>query len=84
MRVLRAVFDAEVHYVDIDFAAVRVGPAEVMLHADHTHEDHPWHGDLVAGARAASARRSGCSASIRTRRSGGRALQAATIVPCRR
>lgn len=46
----RAVFDAEVHYVDIDFAALRVGPAEVMLHADHTHEDHPWFAQLTGGA----------------------------------
>src|SRR3954470_12878029 len=44
-----AVFDADVHYQDIDFAALRVGPAEVMLHADHTHEGHPWHKDLVSG-----------------------------------
>jgi uncharacterized glyoxalase superfamily protein PhnB len=43
------VFEAEVHYSDIDFAAMRVGPAEVMLHADHTHEDHPWHEALAAG-----------------------------------
>ena len=28
----RAVFDAEIHYRDIDFAALRLGPAEVMLH----------------------------------------------------
>ena len=46
----RDVLDAEVHYQDIDFAAVRVGPAEVMLHADHTHDDHPWSGDLAGGA----------------------------------
>ncbi|MHB8376227.1 MAG: VOC family protein [Dehalococcoidia bacterium] len=46
----RDVFDAEVHYVDIDFAALRVGPAEVMLHADHTHDEHPWYPQLVAGA----------------------------------
>lgn len=46
----RAVFEAQVHYRDIDFAALRVGPAEVMLHADHTHEDHPWHAALVSGA----------------------------------
>jgi uncharacterized glyoxalase superfamily protein PhnB len=45
----RDVFEAQVHYVDIDFAALRVGGAEVMLHADHTHEDHPWHADLIAG-----------------------------------
>ena len=44
------VLSAEVHYYDIDFAAMRVGAAEVMLHADHTHEDHPWHETLAAGA----------------------------------
>ncbi len=37
------VFAAEVHYHDIDFGAAHVGPVEVMLHADHTHEGHPWH-----------------------------------------
>lgn len=46
----RDVFDAEVHYVDIDFAALRVGPAEVMLHADHTHDTHPWHAELQTAA----------------------------------
>jgi uncharacterized glyoxalase superfamily protein PhnB len=46
----RDVFAADVHYVDIDFAALRVGPAEVMLHADHTHEEHPWHEQLLSGA----------------------------------
>jgi catechol 2,3-dioxygenase-like lactoylglutathione lyase family enzyme len=46
----RGVFDAEVHYRDVDFAAVRVGPVEVMLHADHTHDTHPWYADLHAGA----------------------------------
>jgi catechol 2,3-dioxygenase-like lactoylglutathione lyase family enzyme len=46
----RDVFSAEVHYRDIDFAALRVGPAEVMLHADHTHEDHPWHAQLKTDA----------------------------------
>ncbi len=43
------VLDAEVHYFDIDFAALRVGAAEVMLHADHTHENHAWHPALAAG-----------------------------------
>lgn len=46
----RDVLKAEVHYQDIDFAAVRVGNAEVMLHADHTHDTHPWHQQLIAGA----------------------------------
>lgn len=45
----QTVFEAEVHYFDIDFAALRVGPAEIMLHADHTHDQHPWHPELVAG-----------------------------------
>ncbi len=44
------VLNAEVHYYDVDFAAMRVGAAEVMLHADHTHEDHPWHPALASGA----------------------------------
>lgn len=48
----RDVFLAEVHYQDIDFAAVRVGPAEVMLHADHTHDEHPWVREEIAGGSA--------------------------------
>jgi catechol 2,3-dioxygenase-like lactoylglutathione lyase family enzyme len=50
VRFYQTVFDAEVHYYDIDFAAMRVGPAEVMLHADHTHDEHLWHAQLAAGA----------------------------------
>lgn len=45
----RNVFGAEVHYADLDFAAVRVGSTEVMLQADHTHDSHPWHPSLMAG-----------------------------------
>ena len=45
----QAVFEAEVHYFDVDFGVLRVGPAEVMLHADHTHDTHPWYADLSAG-----------------------------------
>lgn len=45
------VFEAEVHYADIDFGAVRVGAAEVMLHADHTHDNHAWYPDLEAGVQ---------------------------------
>jgi uncharacterized glyoxalase superfamily protein PhnB len=45
----QAVFQAEVHYHDIDFGAARVGPVEVMLHADHTHDNHEWHPNLAAG-----------------------------------
>lgn len=46
----QSVFEGEVRYYDIDFGAVRVGAAEVMLHADHTHDTHPWHTTLQAGA----------------------------------
>jgi predicted enzyme related to lactoylglutathione lyase len=46
----RQVFGAQVHYFDIDFGAVRVGSAEVMLHADHTHEGHAWTDQLQSGA----------------------------------
>jgi hypothetical protein len=46
----RDVFEAEVHYQGIDFTTVRFGSAEVMIHADHTHDEHPWHDQLAAGA----------------------------------
>lgn len=51
VKFYKTVFEAEVHYYDIDFAALRVGGAEVMLHADHTHEDHPWHEDLQSSQK---------------------------------
>lgn len=44
----QTVFEAEAHYHDIDFGAVRVGPVEVMIHADHTHEGHPWVDEQLA------------------------------------
>jgi len=50
VKFYQEVLDAEVHYYDIDFGALRVGGAEVMLHADHTHEEHPWHSELTGGA----------------------------------
>ena len=43
----REVLDAEVVYDDPDFAVVRRGSAEWMLHADHTYKDHPLHGSLT-------------------------------------
>ncbi len=46
----RDVFQAEVHYQDIDFAAVRNHHVELMLHADHTHDDHPWAPALASDA----------------------------------
>jgi len=42
----RAVLDAEVVYDDADFAVLRHGAAEWMLHADHTYDRHPLHGSL--------------------------------------
>jgi len=42
---------AQTHYADPDFAALRVGEAEIMLHADHTYEIHPWVAPLAAGER---------------------------------
>ena len=51
VKFYQTVFEAEVHYYDIDFAALRVAAAEVMLHADHTHEDHPWHDELKASEK---------------------------------
>jgi uncharacterized glyoxalase superfamily protein PhnB len=41
------VLSATLHYADPDFAALRVGEAELMLHADHTYEDHPLHHRLT-------------------------------------
>ena len=45
------VLAAKVHYSDPDFAAVNVGGVELMLHADHTYDKHPWHAPLVRGER---------------------------------
>lgn len=42
------VLGAESVYADADFAVLRHGDAEWMLHADHTYEDHPLYG-FVAG-----------------------------------
>lgn len=45
------VLAGQVHYSDPDFAAVNVGGVELMLHADHTYDKHPWHAPLVRGER---------------------------------
>jgi catechol 2,3-dioxygenase-like lactoylglutathione lyase family enzyme len=45
------VLGALLHYADPDFAALKVGMAELMLHADHTYEKHPWHAALATGER---------------------------------
>lgn len=46
----RDVLEAQVHYADPDFAAVRILGLELMLHADHTYEHSPWSAELQAGA----------------------------------
>lgn len=45
----RTVLAAFVHYSDPDFAALKIGGAEVMLHADHTYDAHPWCPRLIRG-----------------------------------
>ncbi|MFW5709122.1 MAG: VOC family protein [Chloroflexota bacterium] len=45
------VMQADVHYYDIDFGALRLSGIEVMLHADHTHDDHPWHAEITGGQK---------------------------------
>jgi catechol 2,3-dioxygenase-like lactoylglutathione lyase family enzyme len=46
----REVLGAMVVYSDPDFAVLRHGEVEWMLHADHTYLDHPLHGHLTQGA----------------------------------
>ena len=48
VRFATSVLGAETVYADEDFAVLRHGQAEWMLHADHTYEDNPLHG-FVAG-----------------------------------
>jgi len=49
LRFYREVLEAFVHYADVDFAALKVGGAEVQLHADHTYDAHPWYPRLTGG-----------------------------------
>lgn len=49
LRFYREVLGAFVHYADADFAALKIGGAEVMLHADHTYDAHPWYPRLIGG-----------------------------------
>ena len=44
----RDVFGADVRYSDPDFAAIKLGPLDFMLHADHTYDGHPWYRRLLA------------------------------------
>ena len=43
----RDVLDGTVIYSDPDFAVIRRGDVEWMLHADHTYKDHPLSGSLA-------------------------------------
>ena len=45
----REVLGAELIYSDPDFAVLRSGEAEWMLHADHTYQDHPLYERLADG-----------------------------------
>ena len=45
----REVLGAEPVYSDPDFAVLRHGDSEWMLHADHTYRQHPLYGSLAAG-----------------------------------
>ena len=47
----REVLGALVHYADADFAALKVAAVDLMLHADHTYDKHPWHPRLASGER---------------------------------
>jgi uncharacterized glyoxalase superfamily protein PhnB len=38
----RQVLGAEERYRDPDFAALRIGNLDFMLHADHAYDRHPW------------------------------------------
>ncbi len=44
------VLEASLHYFDPDFAAIRVLDQELMLHADHTYDGHPWNKSLSSGS----------------------------------
>lgn len=48
---LHVVLEAEVRHRDVDFAAVRVGGHDLMLHADHAYDRHPWARELAGGRR---------------------------------
>ena len=55
----REVLGCEVRYFDPDFAALRLGELDFMLHADHTYEGHPW------SERLARERRRGLGTELR-------------------
>jgi catechol 2,3-dioxygenase-like lactoylglutathione lyase family enzyme len=48
LRFYREVLGVTVDYADLDFAALKAGGTEFMLHADHTYDTHPWYESLLA------------------------------------
>ena len=87
LRFARGVLGAEVVYSDPDFAVLRHGEAEWMLHADHTYLEHALHRDLAANGHrgiGAELRLHGCdpdAAEAAARRLGFTVLAAATDKP---
>jgi catechol 2,3-dioxygenase-like lactoylglutathione lyase family enzyme len=87
LRFSRDVLGAEVVYSDPDFAVLRHGEAEWMLHADHTYLEHALHRDLASNGRrgiGAELRLHGCNpdaAEAAARRLGFTVLAAATDKP---
>lgn len=55
----REVLGAQIIYSDPDFAAVRYGGQEWMVHADHTYDQHPY------GARTSAAAARGAGVELR-------------------
>jgi catechol 2,3-dioxygenase-like lactoylglutathione lyase family enzyme len=45
------VLGATVLYSDPDFAALRIGQLDFMLHRDHAYDRHPWYKALTSGVR---------------------------------
>lgn len=43
------VMGAAVEYSDPDFAALKLGALQFMLHADHAYDQHPWYPALARG-----------------------------------
>lgn len=81
------VLGAEVVYSDPDFAVLRYGEVQWMLHADHTYLEHPLQQSLAQGVRrglGAELRLHGCdpdSAEAAARRLGCTVLAATTNKP---
>jgi uncharacterized glyoxalase superfamily protein PhnB len=57
----RSVLGATIRYADTDFAALHLGGAEFMLHADHAYDHHP----LFARLQGAGALLRGTGAELR-------------------